>query len=168
MLILLIAFLTSFFLGLFVIYFRHSHQHITGDFVDSGPQKMHTHTVPRIGGILIYAGVFFAFLVIYFKKRIYYEKYFILYAISSFSFICGLLEDLTKKVKPWIRILVISIAALLSFYFMDNRIVRVDIPILDNFLRYEWFSLVFTVFAIVGLTNSINIIDGFNGLASVV
>jgi UDP-N-acetylmuramyl pentapeptide phosphotransferase/UDP-N-acetylglucosamine-1-phosphate transferase len=41
----------------------------------------------------------------------------------------------------------------------------VDIPLMDNVLNWLPVAIVFTVFAVSGVTNAINIIDGYNGLA---
>jgi UDP-N-acetylmuramyl pentapeptide phosphotransferase/UDP-N-acetylglucosamine-1-phosphate transferase len=43
---------------------------------------------------------------------------------------------------------------------------RVDTPLLDDLLAYWPIALVFTAFAIAGIANAINIIDGFNGLST--
>ena len=35
-------------------------------------------------------------------------------------------------------------------------------------MGFTWFSLLFTMVAVAGVANAVNIIDGYNGLASVV
>ncbi len=51
---------------------------------------------------------------------------------------------------------------------LHSVIFRVDLPVIDQRLRYMTVAILITMIAVVGLTNAINIIDDFNGLASVV
>ncbi|HNQ49754.1 MAG TPA: glycosyltransferase, partial [Hydrogenophilus thermoluteolus] len=46
------------------------------------------------------------------------------------------------------------------------RVVRADVPGLDGWLAAPWVSLLFTVVAVGAVTHAFNVIDGFNGLAS--
>ena len=54
------------------------------------------------------------------------------------------------------------IFALLTGYVMD----KVDLPGVDWLLSFYLVALLFTGFAMGGVANAINIIDGFNGLAA--
>jgi UDP-N-acetylmuramyl pentapeptide phosphotransferase/UDP-N-acetylglucosamine-1-phosphate transferase len=80
--------------------------------------------------------------------------------------IAGLIEDLTHKVKPRTRLLLASISALATLIVTQAYIVRTDIVLIDALLKIPGLSLILTVLVIVGFLNSINIIDGFNGVAS--
>jgi UDP-N-acetylmuramyl pentapeptide phosphotransferase/UDP-N-acetylglucosamine-1-phosphate transferase len=81
------------------------------------------------------------------------------------AFIAGLLEDVTKKVGVKERLLATmtsgSLACLLTGYSLNH----LGLPGLDGFLSYLPLSMAFTAFAVAGVANSVNIIDGFNGLA---
>ena len=59
-----------------------------------------------------------------------------------------------------------SVGATAAFFILDVKITKVDVPLIDPILSISLISFLFTVFALVGLSNAINIIDGFNGLAS--
>ena len=48
---------------------------------------------------------------------------------------------------------------------MGVRLDYVEVPLVDVLLRYSVVAIVVTAFAVGGVANSINIIDGFNGLA---
>ena len=67
-----------------------------------------------------------------------------------------------------LRLLFISISALICIDFLDGLIYSVDMPIMDDLLKMKWFCYLFTIFAITGISNSYNIIDGLNGLAGFV
>ena len=164
---LLAAFLFSFIATLLIIRFIHLHQHFSADSDFSGPQKFHTSAVPRIGGISIAVGLFVATL---FKLKNPssppIEIILLVCAIPTFAI--GLAEDLTKKVSVRLRLLFTAIAAALLVYLVPLQITRLDIPYIDLLFTLPIFGAVLTIFAITGLANAYNIIDGFNGLASMV
>jgi UDP-GlcNAc:undecaprenyl-phosphate/decaprenyl-phosphate GlcNAc-1-phosphate transferase len=82
------------------------------------------------------------------------------------AFIGGLLEDITKNVGVAQRLLFTMISAAIGTWLLGAVINRLDIPLLDNAMHWLPFAIVFTVFAVGGVANSINILDGYNGLAA--
>jgi UDP-N-acetylmuramyl pentapeptide phosphotransferase/UDP-N-acetylglucosamine-1-phosphate transferase len=82
------------------------------------------------------------------------------------AFAGGIAEDLTKKVGVLARLLLTMSAGVLASILVGATLTRLDIPGLDNLLQY-WplFAIAFTAFAVGGVANAINIIDGYNGLA---
>ena len=82
------------------------------------------------------------------------------------AFVAGLIEDLTKTVSPRKRLLAVAASAVLAVWLMDAVVTRTDIPGLDSVMSWPFAAAALTVFGVVGFANSINIIDGFNGLAS--
>lgn len=164
---LLAAFLSSFVATLFIIRFKHLHQRFSADWDLSGPQKFHTKAVPRIGGISIAIGLFIAIL---FRLKntpsSTTELTLLICAIPTFAI--GVTEDLTKKISVRLRLLFTAIAAVLLVYLVPVQITRLDIPFVDLIFALPAVGAILTVFAITGLANAYNIIDGFNGLASMV
>ena len=167
MLILLASFIVSFIVTLLIIRFQHLHNHISLDNDLSGPQKFHSEIVPRIGGISIIFGLVTA-EVIKFKSNLnpFFEINLMACAIPAFS--VGLIEDLTKKVSINKRLFYTSISTVIFIFIFDTQVTRIDIPAIDYFLRIPLIGFLFTIFAITGLSNAYNIIDGFNGLSSMV
>jgi len=164
---LLAAFFTSFFVTLLIIKFEHLHQHLTGDFDFLGPQKMHSRSVPRIGGISIALGLLAATLVkLSGNLTITFEVTFFLCAIPTF--LIGLAEDITKRVGVKPRLLLTLLSAFLATQLLGAIIIGLDIPGIDSALQIHIVAVIFSIFAITGLANAYNIIDGFNGLASMV
>ena len=164
---LLAAFLSSFVATLLIIRFKHLHQRFSADWDLSGPQKFHTKAVPRIGGISIAIGLFIAILLrLINAPNPTTEVTLLICAIPTFAI--GVTEDLTKKISVRLRLLFTAIAAALLVYLVPVQITRLDIPYLDMVFALPLIGTVLTVFAITGLANSYNIIDGFNGLASMV
>lgn len=80
-------------------------------------------------------------------------------------FVAGITEDLTKKVSISIRLLASIISAFLAIYILDAQLERLGwIFINDNILSLYLVSLFLSIFMVAGVSHSINIIDGFNGL----
>jgi UDP-N-acetylmuramyl pentapeptide phosphotransferase/UDP-N-acetylglucosamine-1-phosphate transferase len=82
------------------------------------------------------------------------------------AFVVGLAEDITKNVSPRRRLVAISLSAALAVWLAEAVITRTDIPGLDGVVAYGWGAALVTIFVVAGVANSINIIDGFNGLSS--
>ncbi|HMQ73407.1 MAG TPA: glycosyltransferase, partial [Rubrivivax sp.] len=78
----------------------------------------------------------------------------------------GLAEDLTKQVSARVRLLATAASAVLAFWLLDAQLRHTAIPGLDLIVSFTVGALVVTVFAVAGIANAMNIIDGFNGLAS--
>lgn len=164
---LLTSFIFSAFTSYLIIKFRKLHINLTGDKTFSGPQKFHTNTVPRIGGISILLGLSVMLCTLTSSS---YEATFgfllLLCAIPTFSI--GLIEDLTKNISINTRIAFITVSGLVAIFTLEIRIIKIDISLIDVVISFSMISILFTLFAIVGLTNSYNIIDGFNGISSMV
>jgi len=82
------------------------------------------------------------------------------------AFVVGLVEDFTKKVSPGKRLLATALSAVVGAALLNALITRTDIPGLDWVVSFGIGALCITVFGVAGVANSINIIDGFNGLSS--
>lgn len=164
---LLAAFFSSFIATLLIIRFEHLHRHLSADSDLTGPQKFHKTSVPRIGGLSIAIGIFAATLVRFHNNPTStFELAFLVCAIPTFAI--GLTEDLTKKVSVKTRLFFTAIAALLAVNYLGAQITHLDIPGIDYAFAIPGVAILFTIFAITGLANAYNIIDGFNGLSSMV
>jgi UDP-N-acetylmuramyl pentapeptide phosphotransferase/UDP-N-acetylglucosamine-1-phosphate transferase len=82
------------------------------------------------------------------------------------AFLFGVAEDLTKRIGVLARLLATMASGLLAWWITDYSMSRVDVWGVDWLMSYTFFSVIFTAFAVGGVANAINIIDGFNGLAS--
>jgi len=167
MISLLTAFFASFITTLLIIRFKHLHGQFSGDHDLTGPQKFHTGSVPRIGGISIAIGILSAMLI-NLQSSIAEPLKVTLLLCAIPTFAIGLTEDLTKQIGVKTRLLFTALAAGLAVYLLDASITRLDIWGIDYLLGIPLVAIVFTVFAITGLANAYNIIDGFNGLSSMV
>ena len=126
----------------------------------SARQSSHRVPTPRLGGVAVLLGILATIVL---GLREFNEWVFI--AVLP-VFIIGLLEDLGIETSPKLRLLVMALAALAASYVTGDVVSSIDLPFLDPIFVMPGIGLVFTVFAVVGLTNGINLIDGVNGLAS--
>ena len=132
------------------------------DFVDhpnGEERRMHTHPVPTMGGIVIFAVI----MVITFA--FYHDLISKIYFISGAFIIFGLgLTDDLKEVKWHVKFIVQSIAAVLLIVSFNS----------DNFsvIQFMGYTLLpglnylVLFILIVGLLNSFNLMDGLDGLVS--
>ncbi|WP_019451240.1 glycosyltransferase [Cupriavidus sp. BIS7] len=163
-----IAFVLSFVITLLVIRYSSLHAHLTADWDLNGVQKFHARPVPRIGGFGIALALLAAGVVVHFKDRIAGQSFLLVLVCATPAFLAGFVEDLTKRVSPRERLVATMVSALLAVYLLGARVVRIDVAPLDIVLTFPWISIVITTLAVAGLANAVNIIDGFNGLASMV
>jgi UDP-N-acetylmuramyl pentapeptide phosphotransferase/UDP-N-acetylglucosamine-1-phosphate transferase len=167
--VLIIAFLFSLISTLFVLRYKHLHENITADDDLDGVQKFHLFAVPRIGGLSLVLGVFGALGFRYFHNEEVGTFGLILLASTLPAFLFGFLEDLTKKIGIKSRLLATVISALLAGYFLGAWLSSLQIFGIDNLmLSFPWFAILITCFAVTGVANSFNIIDGYNGLSGMV
>lgn len=132
----------------------------------SGPQKFHVRPVPRIGGLGIVAGLVVASGAMWWLDRTMGWTAALLLACGVPAFGMGLVEDLTKRVSARRRLFATMVSAALGIWLLGAAITRTDIPGLDWIVSFAVGAALLTVFAVAGIANSVNIIDGFNGLAS--
>jgi UDP-N-acetylmuramyl pentapeptide phosphotransferase/UDP-N-acetylglucosamine-1-phosphate transferase len=128
-----------------------------------GVQKFHTEATPRIGGVAIALGLAVAWLLAAPGVRAVLGP---MLLAGSLAFAFGLVEDLTKRVSVRARLLATMASGVLGWALTGQMITDVDVPGLDWLLSYPVVAVAFTAFAVGGVANAINIIDGFNGLAS--
>lgn len=159
---LLIAFLVSLLINSFFVFFRPKYLLDK----DDGIQKFHVNPTPRIGGVGIFASMLIISFVLQYVKG-YDNQFFKLSIILFPVFFVGLIEDITKKVSPKVRLFFAAFSGVFAVFLMDAGLNRLDIVGIDYMLsNYKIVSIFFTAFALAGIANAMNIIDGFNGLAS--
>lgn len=163
---LLVAFCVAFVAALVLVISSQHHAHFSGDHDRSQPQKFHVRSVPRIGGLAIIMGLASAAVTAWLQEHASAPILWNLLISGSVAFGAGIIEDFTKKVSPRQRLLATALSAALAAWLANGLITRTDIPGLDTLMLITGVPLACTVFAVAGVANSLNIIDGFNGLAS--
>ncbi len=159
---LLAAFIASFTVCALLILTERWHADFSHDRTD-GVQKFHMHPVPRIGGIAIFVAYVAVWPTLPGDLRGIWG---LIGAASVPAFVAGLAEDVTKRVGIRLRLGTTMLAGVLFALLTGYTMNEVDLPLADQALAVPLVALLFTGFAMGGVANAINIIDGFNGLAS--
>ena len=152
----------SFIFSMIIVSTMSLHENITSDDIN-GVQKFHKSKTPRIGGIALAFAFLTAFLFI---DNDIFNLWTILGISSIPCFFGGLFEDLFKNASTKIRISLTFLSGIVFVILSKYSINSIDVYGIDYLLSFFLISLFFTSFAIAGISNAINIIDGFNGLAS--
>jgi len=166
MLILVVAFAVSLVATLVAIRSARTFAYLKNDKDQSGPQTFHAQPAARIGGLGIVAGMLAGVTVIWHTDRSIGAAGFVLLGCGLPAWVAGLAEDLTNDVSPRRRLLSSALSALLGVWLLDAVIVRTAIPGLDWVVSFPLGAAALSVFVVTGVANAVNIIDGFNGLAS--
>lgn len=166
MTLLLVAFLVSTLTTLWVVHTAHHHAHLSGDADTTGPQKFHQGVVPRIGGLGILAGVAAPVVWLWWVGKPEGHIGLGLLLCGLPAFVAGIVEDVTKRVAPSKRLVATLISAGLASWWLGATLPRADVPGIDWLMGFTPVAVICTAVAVAGVANSVNIIDGFNGLAT--
>ena len=148
--------------------------HKFGIIDDPDSRKKHTKKISRSGGIAIYLGIMLSFILIFFGVlfnflNIENTRIFYLFIIGTTSyFLIGLLDDLFD-ISPFLRLFLQFLTSAfifekgfainsLNFNFFSDNIPFLSLP--------NALAIIFGSFWITGIVNSINWLDGLDGLAS--
>jgi UDP-N-acetylmuramyl pentapeptide phosphotransferase/UDP-N-acetylglucosamine-1-phosphate transferase len=166
--IVLLAAAISLLVSYLIIRSEPLHGRFSHDLTATGPQKFHTAPTPRIGGAAIaaaLAGAVVALDAFDWVDDVSAYGLTMLALAAMPAFAGGFGEDITKKVSVMGRLMFTFTAAVFASLLVGATLDRLDMPGLDMLLLWPVFAIAFTAFAVGGIANSINIIDGYNGLA---
>lgn len=163
---LILSFLTSLLVTMLVVRSAGRHAWLSADHDLSGPQKFHSTPVPRIGGLGISAALLAGAVLAQFTLRRESYALWLLILCSLPAFFSGLVEDLTKTVSPRRRLFFTAVSAALAVWLFAATLDRTDIPGVQQLVQMAPFAIALTLLCVTGIANAVNIIDGFNGLAS--
>jgi UDP-N-acetylmuramyl pentapeptide phosphotransferase/UDP-N-acetylglucosamine-1-phosphate transferase len=134
-------------------------------------QKFHAHAVPRVGGVAIFSSIASMLLVCWLSGWEILSgdglaNAVLLLTAGFLAFGAGVLEDLTKNVSVKGRLLASIASALAASWLLGATVDALDIWVVDTLLTIAPIALLVTAVVVAGGVNAVNIIDGFNGLAS--
>lgn len=157
-----IGFVTSLICSLLLVLTTRWHGRYSLD-ATRGVQKFHITPTPRIGGAAIMIGLWMALGVMPQPQQ---ELLLPVLMAALPAFVFGLAEDLTRTVSVRARLLATMASGAVCWFLTGVTLQYTGLPMLDGLLGWLPFSVLFTAFAVGGVANAVNIIDGFNGLAS--
>ena len=164
---LLIVFAVSAAVAVLLALTQRWHGTVTLDFTD-GVQKAHSRPTARVGGIALLAGPLTFLACVYAVSHSLGHAALLIRQVcvaGAPAFGAGLTEDLTKRVSISVRLIATMGSGVLACAIAGVALARLDIPGIDTLLRSWWLAVPLTAFCVGGVANSINIIDGFNGLS---
>lgn len=128
-----------------------------------GGRKTHADAIPLIGGISIFFGFCFSLLCL----NISLQDYRGLLAGSAILVLIGVMDDF-HELTPRIRLIGQCLATLLLIEWGHHSINHLGNLFFLGNLSLGIFSIFFTIIFVLGFINSINMIDGHDGLAGLV
>lgn len=134
-------------------------------------RKVHSVTMPRLGGLTIFISIAISLPVMLFLAPFHlaelvehYPLTLTLIACLFSIFLLGFWDDLSP-LQPGIKFGVQFIVAAI-IYFAGFKISNITNPMGGAMLNVELIDFPLTLLWIVGITNAFNLIDGLDGLAS--
>jgi len=139
------------------------------------PQRFHIGHVPRLGGAAMLMACIGGWVWMALSQPVFGVANSIPISLRDALAYCGvallaaatgLLEDVTHAMRPRWRMAGTFAAAALAFAVFGITVPRIGIPGLEHLWgSWPWLGVALALFAVAGLPHSINIIDGYNGLA---
>jgi len=123
-------------------------------------RKVHTHVIPRLGGLAIYIGFMAAVL---YSMPVFPEFFGFLLGAAAIVLL-GIWDDI-RNIPAKVKLAGQIIAAAIPVAY-GVQIEWVTNPFGTILIIPEWLAVPVTVFWIVGFTNTVNLIDGLDGLAA--
>ena len=126
----------------------------------SAKQASHSDLTSRVGGL---AAIMALLIGVFLTAD---QLVFFIVLSSMPTLVAGGLEDIGYNIKPSYRFYAGLVSGFLAIYLTGLWLDNVDFTILAPLLSLPFIAIFFTAFASAGISNSINLIDGVNGLAS--
>lgn len=131
-------------------------------------RKIHKDPIPRMGGIAICMGCFLSLLGIEYLHPGYFsmmpDAWQGMVVGGLMIFLVGLMDDL-YDLRPKVKLLGQILAASTAFW-LGVKVAFISNPLGGMILFPPWLSFLITVIWLVAITNTINLIDGLDGLAA--
>ena len=110
-----------------------------------------SQSIPLIGGLILILSS-------------YYYLNLIIFSYVLFIFLLGFFSDIKKINSPKLRFIVQTLIVCIVVYFSSITVTETRVNFLDQFLEYDIFKLLFSIFCILIVINGYNFIDGVNTL----
>lgn len=124
------------------------------------PQKIHPVKASRMGGMAVLAGIVVSAVILCFQELA------LLLLASLPTYFAAFFEDMFGRIRASLRLVIAFCSSAIFIFFFNTYIGYIDIPLIDRVLALPIVGVAFTIFAVSGITNAFNIIDGLHGLAS--
>ncbi len=156
----------AFILGLFIVPLVIAYSEKKGLMDQPNARKIHSHPIPRLGGVAIWICTILAFLSLIVMNLISYPHRSLLSGLllgSSLIFLLGLIDDIYGLEAKFKFVIQITIASIV--FCLGVKITTIFIPFFGLVELHPILSFFGTIAWIVGISNAVNFIDGVDGLA---
>jgi UDP-GlcNAc:undecaprenyl-phosphate GlcNAc-1-phosphate transferase len=126
-------------------------------------RKVHKASTPLVGGIAIYI----AFTLAVYLATPFGNEALPLLLACGLMLLTGVLDDL-YELSAKTRIGMQILACCIMIFMGDVELVSFGKLLWDGTINLGWFSIPMTIFAVVGVINAFNMMDGVDGLSSCV
>lgn len=126
-------------------------------------RRIHKKPMPLLGGLAI----FFAFVVTEILRKGTISKSELGITLGAACIAVGAVIDDIKELRPWQK-LIFQFAGVICLIISDVKITVITNPLnnIDTYINIGWLAIPFTIIWVIGITNSLNLIDGLDGLAA--
>jgi UDP-GlcNAc:undecaprenyl-phosphate/decaprenyl-phosphate GlcNAc-1-phosphate transferase len=163
-----ISYLVIFFSSIFIIYFLTKYSKLIGEYfhvIDIPNQnKIHISATPLIGsfGIIIFSII----IIFVFGINNFNNSITVILAYSYIFFLLGYIDD-RVNINAYLKLLISIIILFVALYFTEIFLIKkIYIELLNKDIYLGKLSILFSILCISLLINSLNLMDGINGLAS--
>ncbi len=125
-------------------------------------RKLQRRPIPVLGGVAVFAGLLVAMLIALFDER--FSELLIIYPALLVMLVVGVLDD-AKGVSAWLRLL-IEVAVVWGLIAISGCSINDYHGCFALFWVEPLYAIPISLFAMVGIINAINLIDGVDGLSS--
>lgn len=151
------AFIPSYFIIPSVINVAHE-KHLCDE---PGERRSHVQSTPSLGGVAIFAGLMFS-MIFWMPFDVFGQLQYTLCAFIVI-FLIGVKDDI-MPISPYKKLLGELMAAGIIVLKSDVKITSLH-GLFGIDTIYDWFSIILSIFTIIVIINSFNLIDGINGLS---
>lgn len=130
--------------------------------VPKDDRRVHKSPVPRLGGLAIYVSFLIGMLLFADMES---RKMFGFILGSAIIVGTGIIDDM-KPLSAKVKLLLQILAASIIYFFGFRILFFTNIFHPDQMVALRFLAYPITIFWIVGVTNTINLIDGLDGLAA--
>ena len=126
-------------------------------------RKVHSDSVPLVGGTAIYLTMI---LVITLATPYAVETLPLIIACGM-MLVVGMIDDL-RELSPFIRFVIQILACCIMVFVSDVVLTDFGSLMWNGVLYLGWMSVLITIFAALGVINAFNMMDGIDGLSSMI
>jgi UDP-N-acetylmuramyl pentapeptide phosphotransferase/UDP-N-acetylglucosamine-1-phosphate transferase len=149
----------SFFMGLITLITFCWHKKYTDDNL-ARIHKSHDVATPRIGGLSVLLSMLVGLLA---SPPDFRGLFLPIFLAALPVFVFGFTEDLFGVVSAKLRLFVAISSGAVGWFVTGVGIHAIGIPFIDHVLSFPLLTFIFTAFAVGGMINAFNVIDGVNG-----